>query len=282
MRRLVCAALTALALTAVGAPANGAAATTRTLTIDAPGSAYVDVRISRPLVFDLDGATFRGGRSYMGVVLDRVAPTGAPTHLLHVRFPAVAAKPGSAHTLGLDQSERPLPPGMYRLYVLSDGPARFSIRVSGLSRDLRLTPTRRVAPRYYSIAVPQVIDPVNGTPYGGAARVPGIAAGAGALAVARFGVRFASGPVTADGWDFCVTPTGDECLQPPGLDGYAFGVDSAGDTMDVTTYLPPDVYEPGTYDVAAKCRGVQPAQRCAVAVLDRYVTRATSTGSVPL
>lgn len=258
------------------------AAPSRTLVIEASGSAFVDIAISRPIVFDLDNATFRGGRRYAGVVLDRIGPDTKSIQLLHVRFPEVVAAPSTDATLGHVQDERPLPAGTYRLYALSDGAVRFSIPVSGPSRDLRITPTRRVAPRYRGENVPQVFDPPAGTPYGGHRRIPGVTSGPGHLTVARFGAVFEPRALTADGWNFCFTPRETDCAQPPGMDGHVVGLQTSGTTVDTVTYLPPDYLDPGTYDLIGGCRAQAPAKRCRFAVLDRFVSPARSDRVVRL
>lgn len=279
MRRWV-RATCALAMLLGGA--HGAAASpSRLLTIDAPAAAYVDIRITRPVFFDLDGATMRGGGRYIGVVLDRIGDDRS-IQLLHVRFPEIAAARDSESTLGFDQDEGRLPPGTYRLYALSDRPLRITIRVSGLDRNVRLMPSARVAPRYRTVDVPQPLDPAVGTPYGGLRRLPGVRSGPGELAIARFGVLFAPGTLTAEGWDFCVAPRGTECAQLPGFDGYVFGIASTGNSVDETSYLPPDFRPAGSYDVVAKCRAQEPARRCRAAVLDHYVSRARAGRSVVL
>ena len=164
--------------------------------------AYVDVRLTNEVVIDLSSrATHRvdGSGRFVGAVLARRSPAGLENAAVAVvgRFDQPTLCPGGCDhviTTAAGQLERdpnapvsawdptkiPLPPGEYRLALVTDGtPARVEVHLPGLDGERAFRPTAPLQP--LQLEPPQREDPLGTGPAavfsgGGMLSSPGVLA----------------------------------------------------------------------------------------------------------
>jgi hypothetical protein len=271
-------AVAAVSLLGVLSPI-ASAATSGSLTVTVPGSAYVDLRFATKWAVSGPFTVVSGGKGhFVGVFTDRLQPNGSPYverdgsayEYANIHFKQPAETPDQP-ALGCVAPDCNLPPDLYRVYILSDGPVTLRVPLTGLDRNLRVNGGASVHPRLRQVLLSPQQGPSASGNYAATTDFP-VTIGRTSVAFGRIVERSSADPVRNDVLHMCVKnqdcPSGASVPPETGLT-----VQTSGDqgSTSVTMDTMRGYYDAGPAHIVADCHSLTRWISCSAAVLDNFI-----------